>query len=393
MVHCAVDCLPGDRRDVIGRSAVLTLLRIIRDNDPSGDVSYQQLSIKVACHGHRAGALIVCYSTADGRSEYLAFVKPSTRLNSPWQQAAGSSFLAAVAGPGSPRTAYTTALPAASKEAAILRNLIIRAGKGIHESIEDEQHYQRLRQRLLDDSRDIQLVGPVPYSHDLAQLNEAQDIACRQELASELAREIGSLFVLDLITGDYQDRMNTINGDWVNRGNLLVMQEPGKRPFLVAIDTDIAWDKIGHPTAPRAPIKFNFSEIKRTLQESEQDRATSAVDSLRRWDDPGAETAMKALAILFDLPEVPDTCNAGLQKGVSTAVAGLHPDFVRSHTDLLASWLADGVEGGGGGWPQSLLAPYKTGNFYPSMLAIAMRPMSPPGPLEAGEAFDDAADQ
>ena len=373
---------------------MLTLLRIIRDDDPSGDGSYQQLSIKVAGHGRRAGALIVCYSTADGRSEYLAFVKPSTRHNSSWQQAAGSSFLAAVAGPGLPGTAYTTALPAASKEAAILRNHIIRAGKGIHESAEDEEHYQRLRQRLLDDSRDIQLVGPVPYSHDLAQLNEAQDIACRRELASKLAGEVGSLFVLDLITGSYQDRINTINGECVNRGNLLVMQEPGKRPFLVAIDTDIAWDKIGHPTVPQqrtAPMKVDFSMIKRTLQDS----ATSAVDSLRRWDDPsGAKTAMKALSILFDLPEVPDTCNAGLQRGVSAAVAGLHLDFVRSHTDLLASWLADGVVGGGGGWPQSLLAPYETGNVFPSMLAIAMRPVSPPPrPLEAGEFFDDAADQ
>ena len=375
---------------------MLTLLRIIRDSDdPSGDGSYQQLSIKVTGHGHRAGALIVCYSTADGRSEYLAFVKPSTRLNSPWQQATGSSFLAAVAGPGLPRTAYTTALPAASKEAAILRDLI-STEKSIHESVEDEEHYRRLKGQLLDVSRDIQLVGPVPYSKNLAELNEARDIARRQELASELAGEVGSVFVLDLITGNYQDRMNTLNGrEWVNRGNMLVMQEPGKRPFLVAIDTDIAWDKIGHPTALQqraAPIMFNFSEIKRTLQEREQDNATSALDSLRRWDDPGPETTMMALAILFDLPEVPDACNAGMQTGVSAAVAGLHPDFVRSHTDLLASWLADGVEGGGGGWPQSLLAPYNTDNFYPSMLAIAMRPVSPPGPLEAGEAFEDAAD-
>ena len=316
-------------------------------------------------------------------------MKPSTRHNSPWQQAAGSSFLAAVAGPGSPRTAYTTALPAASKEAAILRSLI-RTGKGIHESVQDEEHYKRLSGQLLDVRRDIQLVGPVPYSQDLAELNEARDIACRRELASELAGDVGSIFVLDLITGSYQDRINTINGGCVNRGNILMMQEPGKRPFLVAIDTDIAWDKIGHP--PRAPcttpMKVDFSMIKRTLQDS----ATSTLDSLRCWDDLGAETAMNALSILFDLSEVSDACNADLRRGVSAAVAGLHPDFVRSHTNLLARWLDEGVEGGGGGWPQSLLAPYEIGNVFPSMLAIAMRPVSPPGPLEAGEAFDAAAD-
>ena len=350
LADCAIDCLPGDGR-VIGKSKVLTLLRIIRDDSPSGDGVYQQLSIKAACHGQRAGAFIVCYSTADGRSEYLAFVKPSTLHNSSWQQAAGSSFLAAVAGPGSPRTAYTTALPAASKEAANLRNLI-RPGKGIYESVEDEERYQRLRGRLLDESRGIQLVGPVPYPHDLAKVNETQDIACRQELASELAGEVGSLFVLDLITGNYQDRINTVNGECVNRGNVVMMQEPGIRPFLVAIDTDIAWDKIGHPAAPKqrtAPMKVDFSMIKRTLQDS----ATSALESVRRWDDPGAKTAMKALSILFDLPEVPDACSADLQRGVSAAVAGLHPDFVRNHTDLLASWLADGVEGGpSGGWPE-----------------------------------------
>ena len=387
MVDCAIDCLPGDGR-VIGRSAVLNLLRIIRDDGPSGDGSYQQLSIKVAGNGQRAGALIVCYSTADGGSEYLAFVKPSTLHNSPWQQAAGSSFLAAVAGPGSPWTAYTTALPAASKEAATLRNLI-RTGKGIHASVEDEVSYQRLRNRLLDDSRGIQLVGPVPYPQDLTMVIETQDIACRQKLASELAGEVGSLFVLDLITGNYQDRINTVIGECVNRGNIVMVQEPGKSPFLVAIDTDIAWDEVGHPTAPKqrsAPVKVDFSMIKRALR----DIATSALESVRRWDDPGAKTAMKALSILFDLPEVPDGCSAGLQRGVSVAVAGLHPDFVRNHTDLLASWLADGVEGGSGGWPQSLLAPYETGNCFPSILAIAMRPVSPPGPLEAGEAFDDA---
>ena len=143
-----------------------------------------------------------------------------------------------------------------------------------------------------------------------------------------------------------------------------------------------------------------------------QEKAEKTLTSLRNWDSSGAGMALQAMKDVFALDKATassdtddatlrmlgdehhqadghDTMGMDLKRGMELAVENIRcPAFSNGHLELIRIWLAD-VDGDGS-WPQHLRAPYGNGgeSVLERLMSIAVRPISPDGPLQAGPALD-----
>ena len=237
----------------VGKAEVLALLEILQDYSQPGNISIRDcLTVTYECGGKTAGAVIVREKWS---GKILAFVKPSNDYNHPYSQLAGSSLLAAVPLPPSVKllAAYSTVCPATRPEARILRQLIAETTPAGEDFGLGGSRTKRLKTQLMEEGTVLQLVvGPVPHAFDLSErlggdapLPEIK----RERMAATLAAEFGALIVLDLLSGTFVDRVQLGSpARKHNLGNLMVMKSPGdndEQVSLVAIDTDLFWDRVG----------------------------------------------------------------------------------------------------------------------------------------------------
>ena len=391
---------------IVGRAAVQELIFTLKEASAHGAAAVDSLTDVIYAKRVRPieGVLsdrairIMKTGGALGGDRVLAYVKPSTPFNNPRVQAAGSSFMAAAVCSNADarscdgnrllfKTAYSTVISGESNEAKCMRGLlqalVAKQAQGT------ACFNDKIISKIVDGTGDIQLVGPVDEAHDFHSM-DVLPFEARHSILSEIGRGLGAVYALDLVTGNFLDRMNNLkaatNMKKVNRGNLMFQRlfapnasggdndDGVMETHLVIIDTDIRW-----PTLIREPICAAAAELLKGLRLSRPDaieRLTDGIGTLMKMA-PVEKPSSSEVSQMWGEQEGNDL-QLTMMAGVEAGLSGLGERFPARHCRMLALWLGLAQEDA-----DDLHEEFYCDSRLLETLGVATRPISPDSPLDA----------